>query len=147
MVDNLMTAMNDDLGADLNRQQTRFVKELARIAKEHSVIILLIAHPKKIGKEQSFDNDDVSGSSNITNLCDIVMRYARPKDMRDTNERLLCITKNRLTGRTNYEGVPLWFEETTKRISAIEGLFDWSYGWEKPEEAFENPEDLDEIPF
>lgn len=147
VIDNLMTAMNDDLGADLNRQQTRFVKELARIAKEHGVIILLIAHPKKIGKEQSFDNDDVSGSSNITNLCDIVMRYARPKDMRDTNERLLCITKNRLTGRTNYEGVPLWFEETTKRISAIEGLFDWSYGWEGPGEVFENPEDLDEIPF
>ena len=78
MVDNLMTAISDDISSDLYRQQTQFVRQLAIMAKRMNVIIILIAHPRKtIGFE--FGNNDVAGSSNITNLADVVIRYAKPK--------------------------------------------------------------------
>lgn len=148
VIDNLMTAIDDDIASDLYRQQSNFVKQLARMAKELSIIVLLVAHPRKsTGKE--FDNDDVSGSANITNLCDIVLRYAKPKgESKDTPERVLCVIKNRINGRVSYEGVPLYFEDASKRISAAKGRFDYVYGWETGVAAgFASADDLDVIPF
>lgn len=155
IIDNLMTAMDDDMANDLYRQQTAFVRALSRMAKTYNVIVILIAHPKKKDKDKMFDNDDVSGSANITNLCDTVLRYARPAGSPDTQDRLLSILKNRINGRTNYKGVKLYFEECSKRISAVEGLFDMEYGWERDHEkdpaiaSFANvdDEDLESIPF
>ena len=131
-IDNLMTAISDDITSDIYRQQTEFVKKLANIAKRTNTIIFLIAHPRKTNG-YSFENDDVAGSSNITNLADVVMRYARPKgedEYEDTQDRLLQITKNRLTGRTDRHGIRLFFDERSKRIGE---MHDWSWrlGWEK----------------
>ena len=131
-IDNLMTAISDDITSDIYRQQTEFVKKLANIAKKTNTIIFLIAHPRKTNG-YSFENDDVAGSSNITNLADVVMRYARPRgdgEDEDTQDRLLQITKNRLTGRTDRHGIRLVFDERSKRISE---MHDWSWwlGWEK----------------
>ena len=131
-IDNLMTAISDDITSDIYRQQTEFVKKLANIAKRTNTIIFLIAHPRKTNG-YSFENDDVAGSSNITNLADVVMRYARPKgedEDEDTQDRLLQITKNRLTGRTDRHGIRLFFDERSKRIGE---MHDWSWrlGWEK----------------
>ena len=61
------------------------------------------------------------------------MRYARPKgedEDEDTQDRLLQITKNRLTGRTDRHGIRLFFDERSKRIGE---MHDWSWrlGWEK----------------
>lgn len=131
-IDNLMTAISDDITSDIYRQQTEFVKKLANIAKRTNTIIFLIAHPRKTNG-YSFENDDVAGSSNITNLADVVMRYARPKgedEDEDTQDRLLQITKNRLIGRTDRHGIRLFFDERSKRIGE---MHDWSWrlGWEK----------------
>ena len=38
-VDNLMTAITDDIASDLYRQQTKFVKALAFMAKKYNVLI------------------------------------------------------------------------------------------------------------
>lgn len=144
MVDNLMTAITDDAASDLYRQQTQFVKGLALLAKRYNALIFLIAHPRKsTGIE--FGNDDIAGSSNITNLVDVVMRYSKPKGSDydpDTSERRLMVYKNRLTGRTNRQGIPLYYQESSKRIS--EDGFDWTLGWEK---EFMETKDTDEIPF
>lgn len=142
IVDNLMTAMEDDSASDLYRQQTVFVKELAKMAKQYEVLILLIAHPRKSINDR-FENDDVAGSSNITNLVDVVMRYDTPKDATDpdTPERTLTIHKNRLTGKTNSKGIKLYFQESSKRISEHEGLFDLSLGWEHQEPEWQDAED------
>lgn len=130
VVDNLMTAISDDTASDLYRQQTQFVKSLALLAKRYNVLIFLIAHPRKsVGSE--FGNDDIAGSSNITNLVDVVMRYSKPKGEGygpDTPERLLAVYKNRLTGKTDRKGILLNYEESSKRIS--EDRFDWVLGWE-----------------
>ena len=132
IADNLMTAMEDDLSSDIYRQQTVFVKELARIAKQMNVLIILIAHPKK-QNIQKFSNDDVSGSSNITNLCDVVMRYTEPEDdaAKDAKaDRVLQVYKNRLSGKLNTRGIPLYYEDASKRIAEARERFDWNVGWE-----------------
>lgn len=133
LIDNLMTAISDDISSDLYRQQTQFVRQLSIMAKRMDVIIILIAHPRKsIGFE--FNNDDVAGSSNITNLVDVVIRYAKPKeDDKDTMNRVVGVYKNRLTGKTTRNGIKVYFQESSKRISEHDGTFDWELGWENYE--------------
>lgn len=131
VIDNLMTAIEDDIRSDLYRQQSAFVRRLAKMAKQYDVIIMLVAHPRKSGI-QSFSNDDVSGSGNITNLADIVIRYDKPQtDENDPAppERVLQIFKNRLTGRLG-KGIPLWFDEASKRISQDASDFSWLFDWD-----------------
>lgn len=152
IIDNLMTALEDDTKSDLYRQQSNFTKQLAIIAKQFNVLILLIAHPRKTsGKD--FANDDVAGSSNITNLVDVVLRYAKPGtsgDESNSNDRILTVHKNRLTGRlTHKDGIRLYFDEASKRISEFPDRFDWRLSWEDEEfTELELDEDIGyELPF
>lgn len=148
IIDNLMTAIADDITTDLYRVQAKFVRELTLLAKKYNVLIFLIVHPRK-SNGYNFDNDDVAGSSNITNLVDVVLRYGKPKEENvsaDTNERVLAVYKNRLTGRTNRDGIKLYYQESSKRISE-DGLFDWELGWEKHDFVTVNELDNLEIPF
>lgn len=149
IVDNLMTAMDDDMSLDLYRQQTRFARKLSQMAKAHDVIILLIAHPRKAGGD--FKNDDVAGSANITNLADVVLNYSRPTQQ-GAAERLLQVTKNRLTGETNFEGIELMFGKASKRIG--ETGVNWRMAWEADTDEPEGAEDdgwtdadIEDIPF
>ena len=150
-IDNLMTAMEDDISADLNRQQTAFVRNLTHIAKRFNVLIFLIAHPKKnqSGK-YNFTNDDVAGSSNITNLVDVVLRYDVPEKRDEESEeprphRVLQVFKNRLTGKLCTDGIGLYYQESSRRISEDSHTFDWNLGWETITET-KTQEEL-EIPF
>jgi archaellum biogenesis ATPase FlaH len=153
-IDNLMTAMDDDITSDLNRQQTAFVRKLTYIAKQFNVLIFLIAHPKKnpSGK-YTFTNDDVAGSSNITNLVDVVLRYDTPSRQEEDNEdtprpeRVLQVFKNRLTGKVKTDGIGLYYQESSKRISEDKMTFDWELGWE--DECFSSFKSVEqmEIPF
>ena len=150
MVDNLMTAMDDNFGVDIYRQQTAFIKKLAVIAKKYNVLILLIAHPRK-KNGYKFQNDDVAGSSNITNLADLVLYYDEPDEGDQKSDRALEILKDRISGRYNGSKIPLWFDEASKRITDVEGEFDWMYGWQVSKAAFSAdgfaPIDDEEIPF
>ena len=148
LLDNLMTAIEDDPGQDIYRQQSNFVRNLAEIAKGYNVIILLVVHPRKqmINK---FSNDDIAGSSNITNLADVILRYTRPdKDDEDDGvrpDRVLQVTKNRVNGHVDWKGINLWYEEASKRITEKKGEFSWIFGWDS---KFEEPDDeLGDIPF
>ncbi|WP_418714996.1 ATPase domain-containing protein [Blautia hydrogenotrophica] len=145
VIDNLMTAISDDLSSDLYRMQTKFVKALTVLAKRYDVLVFLIVHPRK-STGVAFDNDDVAGSSNITNLVDVVIRYGKPKDndKKDSTERILSVYKNRLNGRTNRDGIKLYFQESSKRISENPETFDWELGWEK-EEFVTVPDDFEPI--
>lgn len=147
IIDNLMTAISDDLASDLYRQQTKFVRELSLMAKRFNVLVILIAHPRKTNGN-NISNDDISGSGNISNLADVVMKYGRPKGKdipEDTTERTLTVIKNRLSGRTDKNGIKLYFEESSKRISADSNNFTWDLGWET-DDGFEDDFD-DIIPF
>lgn len=140
MIDNLMTAIEDNLSSDLYRQQSVFVRKLAEMAKRYEVIILLIVHPRK-RTGYKFDNDEVAGSSNITNLADVVMNYARPREDDEINpDRILQVTKNRLNGNVNYDGIPLWYDIPSKRIIDAKGMVNKEYGWHIPDSFLNIPD-------
>ena len=116
-IDNLMTAMDCDVNSDLYRQQSQFVKNLEKMAQQYDVAIILVAHPKKSNTD--FDNDTVSGSSDITNAVSFVFNYERAKDGEEYDSRLM-ITKNRLNGKllTGDNAIKLYYSEKSKRILA-----------------------------
>ena len=142
LLDNLMTAITADTNEFLYRKQSEFVGRLAEMAKRFEIIIMLIAHPRK--SKQEFENDDVSGSADITNRVDVVMSYDRPpeKDHPEENERYLKITKNRLTGRLG--SVPLFYSEESKRISEDKDNFNKNY---LPESEWDSSKGIEEIPY
>jgi twinkle protein len=145
-IDNLMTALDVAMTDDLYRAQSKFVGKLAKMAKQYDVVIILVAHPRKQSLELT--NDDVSGSSDITNKVDVVMNYTTKKDL-DESERILTITKNRLTGRITKSGneIKLYFEENSKRIYSDTGDIRKAYGWEDyKDDGFISVEDM-ELPF
>lgn len=143
LIDNLMTAIADDVKTDLWRQQTEFVRKLAEMTKRYDVLIILVVHPRKtITKE--FRNDDVAGSSAITNFADVVLRYAKPDgDGQDPNGRILQITKNRFGGRLEENGIQMLFDAGSKRITE-DGVFNRPLGWEAGTDSFSDvPDDMD----
>jgi len=145
-IDNLMTAM--ETVADQNNlylAQSNFTGELKKIAVRYDVAIILIAHPRKRGKDDTdFDNDDVSGSSDITNKVDIVMNYSRAKEGAD-HDCELEISKNRLAGtlRMGTGKILLNYSAKTKRVTGMREL-NKHYGWEKSGTA--QPVEID-VPF
>ena len=145
-IDNLMTAMDCDINSDLYRQQSQFVKDLAKMAKRYDVAVILIAHPKK--SKDNFDNDSVSGSADITNAVDVVINYERAsKEEKQQFDSKATITKNRLTGRliSSDNAVKLVYSERPKRIQSYENFdkFKKYSAFNKKEKALE----LDTPPF
>lgn len=146
-VDNLMTAMDTVNSQDnLYLAQSNFVGKLKKIAMKYGIVIILVAHPRKsVG---DFNNDDVSGSSDITNKVDIVMNYSRGND---PSEGRVEITKNRLFGTLRHgeaDAIRLRYSENTKRIFDDDGSPARVYGWERKgsvnwmDNAMEVDEDL-----
>ena len=133
LIDNLMTAMESVSDQrNLYLAQSNFVGELKKIAVRYDVAIILIAHPRKQGKEDTgFDNDDVAGSGDITNKVDIVLNYSRTKDGED-HDCEFEIYKNRLAGtlRMGANRINLNYSAKTKRVTGIREL-NKRYGWEK----------------
>ena len=149
LLDNLMTALDIGLDIDLYRAQSKFVDKLVKISKNYNVAVILVVHPRKnsLGAD---DNDVVSGSSDITNKVDVVMTYKRDKTLPD-DERLLTISKNRLTGKLaiGAKAIKLYFNEASKRISDDQDNFRKPYGWEADSNGFMPVTDMEqmEIPF
>ena len=116
-IDNLMTAMDSDANSDLYRQQSTFVKNLEKMAQQYDVAIVLVAHPKK--SSVAFDNDTVSGSSDITNAVSFVLNYERAGDSEDFDSRLM-VTKNRMNGKllTGENAIKLFYSEKSKRVQS-----------------------------
>lgn len=146
-IDNLMTVVEGVSSDALYQEQKHFVGQLTKIAKLYNVIVILVAHPRKrVGGDvkASFTNDDVSGSSDITNKVDVVMSYqrCRSKDY-DESMRELWITKNRLTGElaVGDNAIKLKYEKRTRRITGEDQTFGWHCQWEKA--LTEKPIDLD----
>lgn len=139
-IDNLMTAMDVTVRDDLYRAQGIFVGKLAKLAKAYNVVILLVAHPRKTSG--AISNDDVSGSSDITNKVDVVMSYSRDEENEEEEKRLFRVTKNRLTGKLTKEGQPinLYYSPYSKRIVGTEKRFNREYSWNTAGDGFSQVE-------
>lgn len=130
-LDNLMTALDIDMKDDLYRGQSKFVKQLKVLAVRYNVAILLVAHPRKTNGAVT-DNDDVSGSGDISNRVDVVMIYGRPTEGTGF-DGTLAVTKNRLTGKLTRAKQPieLLYSQSTKRITSLNTSHEKEYGWSK----------------
>lgn len=157
LIDNLMTALDCDSNEALYRGQSNFVGALAKLSKQYEVVIILVAHPRKMAQgDDKFKNDDVSGSADITNRVDIVMSYDRVYDKKgeeiDPLQRKMSITKNRLTGKlTSYNHeIYLFYNDESKRVVGSDKDFTRQYV-NKRDDGFVPVEDIDmeqmNIPF
>ena len=80
LIDNLMTALDiTQADGDKYEKQSQFVKSMARIAKNLNVLIILVAHMRK-NTFGNNGNDEVGGSSDITNLASITLMIDKDRD-------------------------------------------------------------------
>lgn len=147
LVDNMMTAIDvGPAGGTKFERQEAMAKALARLAQQYDALILLVAHKRKTDPKYDTDeNDDVLGSSEITNLAGTVLSYERSKTVGD-DQRLIKVTKNRLTGRVEFTGVVADYDPKSKRIYEAGGTAGGDsplMGWQ---ETF-TEEETEEIPF
>lgn len=145
-IDNLMTAMElEELSSsDKYDRQSKFCHKLAKLALNTNVIIILVAHKRK-NSYQDAGNDDVSGSSDITNLGTVVISYERGSENEmDQSQRCCKITKNRLFGKIETRGFILNYDEKSKRIYGYGDDVNKEYGWVK---EFEKSDINDNNPF
>lgn len=129
LIDNLMTAVDIDLEADLYRAQSKFVNSVKRLAMKYNIAILLIAHPRK--NSGKLDNDSVSGSADITNRVDTVITYSREDAVPEVGR--IGITKNRLTGYLA-DDIEVRYGKKSKRIGCNEHEWKKVFGCFKQDE-------------
>ena len=162
LVDNLMTGI--DLvqvdNAEKYQKQEIFCKRLARLARRYNIIVLLVAHKRKDNvKYVTDENDDVLGSSEITNLAGAVISYGRPKANEDgepAEGRIINVTKERVEGHINMDGISVGYDPASKRIfgntiieenvAKMDGV-QFQTGVEKKSDAGATAADDMEVPF
>ena len=127
-VDNLMTARYAiDSDRDYYRAQSNFVGQLVDFAMERNVHVVLVAHPRK--GDSGDINEDVGGSSDITNRASNVVQITRlseEKALEMGYGSVATIAKNRNYG--DIGKIALNFEKGSKRF-VCSGMVD-RYGWE-----------------
>ena len=138
LLDNLMTALDMEAvnGSDKYDRQGKFVNKLRKIALKYNVLILLVAHRRK--NSFSVDtNDEVSGTADITNYAGVILGYDRDKDL-GNDKRKLILSKSRLIGKLDLNGIILDYDERSKRIYGFKDDVDKRYGWEGKKDDFWN---------
>lgn len=126
LLDNLMVAI--DIAGDVSKineetvAQARFCKRLYRLSKDLNIVVILVAHKRKateVGGDAD-ENDDVSGSSLITNLSMVTLGYNPVPGAatdKEKSQRVLSVAKNRLYGElTTNGGIRMDYEPISRRI-------------------------------
>ena len=140
LLDNLMTALSLEGGSDDKlERQSALTQKLAHMAMQYNVIIILVAHKRK--NSTNDEMDDISGSSDITNLATVAISYSRDSELAESQRRLRLL-KNRIYGRLGSWTVD--FDDRSNRIYGKGDDVNKEYGWEVS--TFEN-DVPDEIPF
>lgn len=136
-IDNLMTALESIMNQnDLYLGQSQFVGKLKKLAMKYNVCIIVVAHPRKAvyasKKARELDNDDVSGSADVTNKADVVLTCSRDKEADMINH--IQILKNRLFGRHRIgkNDIKLLYSEKSRRMYTEKKYGEIKYGWEIP---------------
>lgn len=152
LLDNLMTAMELEsiMSKDKYDKQSKFAHQLAQIALNMNILILLVAHKRKNNHSDN-ENDEVAGSSDITNLGTVIISYDKSMDIEEY-ERDCKITKNRLFGKVSTNGFILKYDEKSKRIYGHGDDVNKEYSWipnmnEHKRDGFEQLEINEDNPF
>ena len=147
LLDNLMTALDLEPGQAFDKydRQSVFVKKLTRMALKYNVLILLVAHKRK-NNFSTNENDEISGSGDISNLATVTIAYEKDKELQE-GQRRLKVSKNRLFGRVETKGYVLDFDEKSKRIYGPGDDLCVDYGWDIVGDGFMNISSHEEVPF
>ncbi|MCI9271819.1 MAG: AAA family ATPase [Dorea sp.] len=147
LLDNLMTALDLEPGRAYDKydRQSLFVKKLARMALKYNALILLVAHKRKNNFSLN-ENDEISGSGDISNLAAVTIAYEKDKELRP-EQRRLKVSKNRLFGKVETEGYVMDYDEKSKRIYGAWDNLKVDYGWDKGSGGFFQMEIEDGCPF
>lgn len=130
LMDNLMSGLDLAMSSERDKyeRQSKFVRALARMARTYNVLVILVAHMRKNNAGMN-GNDEVGGSSDVTNLASLTLMIDKEKD--NENGRVLKLWKNRLFGKVNTEGWKIQYDERSKRIYQFESDLQKTYSWEK----------------
>lgn len=144
LIDNLMTGLDLESTheSDKYERQSKFVKKLATIAREFNALIILVAHKRKNNYSKN-ENDEISGSGDISNLAMITLTYESNDDIQP-EQRMLKLSKNRLFGKTNTSGWIMDYDERSKRVYGEKDDSNKEYSWNvtaKPDDGFMETED------
>lgn len=148
LIDNLMTALDLEQVQSFDKydKQSMFVKKLARIALKYNVLIILVAHKRK-NNFSTNENDEISGSGDISNLAMLTLVYEKSKEI-DPTQRLLKVSKNRLFGKVETDGWVMEYDEVSKRIYGNKDDVNVEYSWNKIGDFEQISDDvLFDIPF
>lgn len=144
LIDNLMTGLDLESTheSDKYERQSKFVKKLATIAREFNALIILVAHKRKNNYSKN-ENDEISGSGDISNLAMITLTYESNDDIQP-EQRMLKLSKNRLFGKTNTSGWIMDYDERSKRVYGEKDDANKEYSWNvtaKPDDGFMEADD------
>jgi archaellum biogenesis ATPase FlaH len=132
ILDNLMAIDIDDYGKrDKYENQKMFILDIAQLAKKKNLHVILVAHPRKT--TLFLRKEDISGSADITNLCDNLLILHRVNDdfekrateflgskkVKDLSEysTVIEIAKNRSFGNSD-KFVGLYYERESRRFKS-----------------------------
>ena len=141
MIDNLMTCRySTESDNNFYRMQSNLVGLFIEFAKRYEVHVHLVAHPRKTSGV--LENDDVSGSGDITNRADNVFSLERlnEKDRAAHGcDVALKVLKSRAEGITGQVG--LNYDKISRRLYLPSKGNTKVFGWERPS----NKQDFIEI--
>lgn len=138
VLDNLMMLDLQCSESDKNTAQTNLINRLIKFASKFNVAVVLIAHPKKTQDSNSdIELYDISGSSNIVNLCmrSMGLRRVSKKEKEDPKAKwkkydvVLTIIKDRLLGKTDKQ-IGLWYDLVSRRFYTDYSEYDAKFKWD-----------------
>lgn len=146
VLDNLMTI---DIGNSEKQYQAQkqLCLSLKDLCDKYGIVVILVAHPKKVKEGTKPTMYDISGASEIVNLADNIFRLSRKTSMAGTeeiNESKIAIQKNRWGGVID-RAITLTFDDYRKRFYQTENELNIDYGYDR-NKKFEQIE-TDDLPF
>ena len=166
VLDNLMALNLDMSDGDKYARQTAFINDLKEFAKKRNIHVILVCHPRK---DMGFlRKESISGTADLTNLCDnlfIIHRVGKDFDTRareffgkrkvdeimsEQYGNVVEICKNRALGIMD-ELVGMHYELESRRLKNYISE-ELKYGWEPDiheteDMPFPMTEENDDIPF
>lgn len=144
VLDNLMAMSLEEIAGDKNEKQKQFILELAELAKQKNIHILVVAHPRKEANNTLLRKESISGTSDLTNVVHnlfLIHRITQDFSKRACEfwgkektaelclyDNVIEVAKNRAYGYVDYT-VGLYYETETRRFKNNVSEY-IHYGWE-----------------
>lgn len=137
VIDNLTTVDLSQLDDDKYEGQTKFMRSLTAFSRKYEVLVIVVAHPRKIQSGMEIGLNDVSGSLNLINLATRTLSLRRVTQKEKDNpeykyrnyDLIVTVLKDRLGGETG--DVPCHYDRVSRRIFTCPEEYLHRYNWDK----------------